>query len=350
MPGRRVRRCRSSPLQGEATPFSPSAGCGPLSWSRNVLPRTDHYRQYQRPHLARWRRTLCPPLHESTSLAALLRHFRSVPGRVAAAVTPYPPFRCRCTPDKESRAFDPRYFILSPCTPKGGLQAARQILSRSVLHSASTTHPLQVCSDSTSLTLVSVSTGFSLLFRVRSIPHTSSEGSQPSETVPSVLSVRSSLRHSSHRLAQRKILVSGLAIPGCARAFVFRLRGFRGAAGAQGLRRLNRSNHFNSTLSTSLSGRPDSFDSPSLALYLDADGSTSGGVTVIPRSNLIPSAACRGLRPCLLAVLLLREMSANAATPERAKPPSPTTLTHASAYCQERPVSPARARQKKIYQ
>ena len=33
MPVRRVRRCRSSPLQGEATPFSPSAGCGPLSWS-----------------------------------------------------------------------------------------------------------------------------------------------------------------------------------------------------------------------------------------------------------------------------------------------------------------------------
>ena len=33
MPVRRVRRCWSSPLQGEATPFSPSAGCGPLSWS-----------------------------------------------------------------------------------------------------------------------------------------------------------------------------------------------------------------------------------------------------------------------------------------------------------------------------
>ena len=42
----------------------------------------DHYRKLQRPHLARWRRTLCPPLHESTFLATLLRHFRSVPGRV----------------------------------------------------------------------------------------------------------------------------------------------------------------------------------------------------------------------------------------------------------------------------
>ena len=69
----------------------------------------------------------------------------------------------------------------------------------------------------------------------------------------------------------------------------------------------------------------------------------SGGVTVVPRSNLIPSAACRGLRPCLLAVLLLREMSAAAATPERAKPPSPPILTHACAYCQEGPTSPARS-------
>ena len=137
-------REKSSPLQGEATPFSPSAGCGLLSQFRNVLPRMDHYRQCQRPHLARWRRTLCPPLHESTSLAALLRHFRSVPGRVAAAVTP-----CRSqAPDKESRASAPRYFILSPCTPKGGLQAARQILSRRVFHSASTTHPLRSCSVS----------------------------------------------------------------------------------------------------------------------------------------------------------------------------------------------------------
>ena len=68
----------------------------------------------------------------------------------------------------------------------------------------------------------------------------------------------------------------------------------------------------------------------------------SGGVTVVPRSNLIPSAACRGLRPCLLAFLLLREMSADAATPERAKPPSPPTLTHAPASCRKSPTSHAR--------
>ena len=136
--------------------------------------------------------------------------------------------------------------------------------------------------------------------------------------------------------------MSGLAIPGCARAFVFRLRGFRGAAGAQGLRCLNRSNHFNSTLSTSLSGRPDSFDSLSLAMYLDADGSASGGVAVSSSYHPYPVRRLPRLSPCLLAVLLLQEMSANAAAPERAKPPSPPTLTHASAYYQERPASPAR--------
>ena len=121
----------------------------------------DHYRQYQRPHLARWRRTLCPPLHESTSLAALLRHFRSVPGRVAAAVTP-----CRSqAPDKESRASAPRYFILSPCTPiRGTLSCSPD--------------PLQTC-----VPFRSHFTSAALLFRVRSILHTYSEGSQPSETV-----------------------------------------------------------------------------------------------------------------------------------------------------------------------
>ena len=44
--------------------------------------------------------------------------------------------------------------------------------------------------------------------------------------------VRSSHRRSSRRLAQRKILVSGLAIPSFARAFVLRLRDFRRVIGA----------------------------------------------------------------------------------------------------------------------
>ncbi len=48
------------------------------------------------------------------------------------------------------------------------------------------------------------------------------------------------------------------------------------------------------------------------------------------------------LSPCLLAILLLREMSADAATPERAKPPSPTILTHAPTSCRNRPASHAR--------
>ena len=329
-------REKSSPLQGEATPFSPSAGCGLLSQSIHVLQRMDHYRKLQRLHLARWRRTLCPPLHESTSLAALLRHFRSVPGRVAAAVTPCPPFRCRCTPDKESRASAPRYFILSPCTPKGGLQAARQILSRSVLHSASTTHPLQVCSDSTSLTLVSVSTGFSLLFRVRSILHTSSEGSQPSETVPFapvfvphiVAPVTDSPRGIPIGMD-----VSGLDAPGMFLDFVPGHGVSAESAEPSGLVILAGSNpaplHF-------IKEHP--YAGPTLtpeALWPS---------TAIPPSCKRRSDRCTPLEPhpvrrlprlspCLLAFLRLRELSADAATPERAKPPSPPILTHASAYC-----------------
>lgn len=76
---------------------------------------------------------------------------------------------------------------------------------------------------------------------------------------------------------QRKLLVSGHAIPSFARASVLRLR-------------------------TSLSGLPDSHVPtllPSVPLFRR---SASGGVTVITRSNLIPSATCRGLRPCLLAI------------------------------------------------
>lgn len=41
VPVRVVRRCCNSPLQGGATPFPPSAGCGPLSWSTSVIQRCD---------------------------------------------------------------------------------------------------------------------------------------------------------------------------------------------------------------------------------------------------------------------------------------------------------------------
>lgn len=136
--------------------------------------------------------------------------------------------------------------------------------------------------------------------------------------------------------------MSGLAIPGCARAGSFRLRDFRGVAGAQGLRLLIRSNPFASTCSTSLPGRPDSHVLAVLPSVAILEGSASGGVTVISRPSRIPSATCRAVPACLLAVLLLRELSADAATPERAKPPSHPILTHASAYCQKRPASPAR--------
>ena len=64
----------------------------------------------------------------------------------------------------------------------------------------------------------------------------------------------------------------------------------------------------------------------------------SGGVTVVPRSNLIPSAACRGLRPCLLTSY----ETLSASLPETRKMSSPTTLTHAPVSCRISPASHAR--------
>ena len=101
-----------------------------------------------------------------------------------------------------------------------------------------------------------------------------------------------------------------------------------------------------STRSLTLRRRPDSHARSVLASCLYSTVSASGGKTVVPRSNLIPSAACRAVPAWLLAFLLLREMSADAATPERAKPPSPTTLTHALASCRISPASHARPGQR----
>ena len=99
-----------------------------------------------------------------------------------------------------------------------------------------------------------------------------------------------------------------------------------------------------STRSLTLRRRPDSFDSPSLALYLDANGSASGGITVSSSNYPHPVRRLPRLSPCLLAILLLQEMSAIAATPERAKPPSPPPLTNARTLCRKSPASPARNR------
>ena len=64
----------------------------------------------------------------------------------------------------------------------------------------------------------------------------------------------------------------------------------------------------------------------------------SGGVTVVPRSNIFPSAACRGLRPCLLTSY----ETLSASLPETRKMSSPTTLTHAPTSCRISPASHAR--------
>jgi hypothetical protein len=66
--------------------------------------------------------------------------------------------------------------------------------------------------------------------------------------------------------------------------------------------------------------------------------SASGGVTFLPRPNLIPSAACRGLRPCLLTSY----ETLSASLPETRKMSSPTTLTHAPSACRISPASHAR--------
>ena len=99
--------------------------------------------------------------------------------------------------------------------------------------------------------------------------------------------------------------MSGNAIPSFARAFVLRLRDFRGVDGAQGLRLLIRSNPFAFTCSTSLPGRPDSFESPSLALYLDADGSASGGNTISTSNH--PHSVRRLPRPTAVPAHILRD-------------------------------------------
>ena len=57
-----------------------------------------------------------------------------------------------------------------------------------------------------------------------------------------------------------------------------------------------------STRSLTSRRRPDSPVPTPLPLYFYSWFSACGGVTVISRSNLIPSATCRGLRPCLLAI------------------------------------------------
>ena len=64
----------------------------------------------------------------------------------------------------------------------------------------------------------------------------------------------------------------------------------------------------------------------------------SGGKTVVPRSNLFPSAACRGLRPCLLTSY----ETLSATLPETRKMSSPTILTHAPSACRISPASHAR--------
>ena len=134
-----------------------------------------------------------------------------------------------------------------------------------------------------------------LLFRVRSIPHTSSEGSQDSETgpfAPDVATVADS---------QRGIPVgmnlSGLDAPG---VFLDSVSGYGVSAESAEpscLVILTGSNpaplHF---IKEHPSAGPTLTPEVVLTSYLCSWLCASGGKTVVPRSNFILSAACRGYR------------------------------------------------------
>lgn len=138
--------------------------------------------------------------------------------------------------------------------------------------------------------------------------------------------------------------MSGLAIPGCARADSFRLRDFRGVDGAQGLRLLIRFNPFAFTCSTNLPGRPDSPVPTRVTIHLYSTLSTCSRKTVLPRFNHLPPVACRGLRPCPLCHLSQSAASAVAEATSSPKQHRSSTLTHASRSCRKSPVSHARPR------
>ena len=125
VPGRRARRCWSSPLQGEATPFSPSAGCGPLSWSITAS--------------------------HAMTVCAYVRVRSPLDGGGLYALRAG---RCGCDSLSLAGSRQRVKSLRSSVRLRLVIYTARSVLSRRVLH----------C-----------------------VPHTSSEGSQESETVPSAI-------------------------------------------------------------------------------------------------------------------------------------------------------------------
>ena len=119
VPVRRVRRCWSSPLQGEATPFSPSAGCGPLSWSITAS-------------------------HAMTVSAYVSVRSPLVGGGLYALRAG----RCGCDSLSLAGSRQRVKSLRSSVRLRLVIHTARSILSRRVFHSASTTHPLRSCSVS----------------------------------------------------------------------------------------------------------------------------------------------------------------------------------------------------------
>ena len=97
-------------------------------------------------------------------------------------------------------------------------------------------------------------------------------------------------------------------------------------------------NRFASTTMLTSCRRPDAPVRMLWRLCFYSWFSASGGVTLISRSNLIPSATCRAVPACLLTSY----ETLSAALPETRKMSSPPTLTHALALCRISPASHAR--------
>jgi len=175
--------------------------------------------------------------------------------------------------------------------------------------------------------------------------HLTSEGSQESETVPSVSSARTSLRHSRNRLASGIAtlqLMSGLDAPQAStpplrsRSFPRSLRSPRSPS-PEPLQTPSAP-----LLRSCLLRRPDPHVRRSWPLWSYSTVVACSRETVIPRISLFPPVACRGLRPCPLHTFASREDAATAATSQLSKVHRPTKLTHAASAVPIRPASPAR--------
>lgn len=261
VPVRRVRHCWSSPLQGEASPFSPSAGCGPLSWSRGVLPRNDRQCEYGPQLSARGRRTLCP---SGGSLRLWLLVARRLPTK-----SQKPSLLGKASPCHLYCSLDPHLMCaaLRSAHIFRGLAGKRDCsfryrsshrLARGKIYVRQCYSPLRSV-PSFPLAVTAFRSSLPSADTACSAPQSSTESSEPSGRL----------------LVTRRLPLVSAAFPVPA----------------------------SSVSTTELTSRrlPDSHVPPLLPSLPLFRRSASGGVTLISRIIVCASATCRGLRPCLLA-------------------------------------------------